>query len=248
MKNVSGRHDYCIGYNTNKKGATVVRNSIFRVGRYLAVMTTLLALIGMSASVQATSFRRGWDPLFNTAFPDLGWRGEAVIFVSDSCVSAGTTVSFDTSGVNTSCGGSANLESYLLEFYDVNNPLVNLFSASDSTPGSPLFPAVSAVSFGIGSIADGVSLHNEIQVTGSFSFDSHPNTVFTAFLDFDINATTGLDSTSLRLQEICEKCNPDIFYSTVNPTVAWSQVPVPAPLALVGIGLFALAMTRRRRA
>lgn len=246
MKNVSGRHDYCFGWDTvNKKEATVVHNSIFRVGRYLTVMTTLLALIGMATSVQAASFRRSWDPLFNSSFSTtLGWRGEAEIFVSDSCVSAGATVSFDTSGLS-GCG-SANLESYLLEFYDIGSPGVILDSASDSAPGSPLFPAVSAVSFDAFEVADGVSLWGEIQVADSFTFPSSidfPTTAFTAFITF------GLDSTSLRLEEICDddvSCEPTSFFSDVEPTVAWSRVPAPASLALLGIGLFALGMNRRR--
>jgi hypothetical protein len=200
------------------------------------VMTTLLALIGMATSAQAARFRRSWDPLFNVAFsPTLGWRGEAEIFVSDGCVSANSTVTYNASGVTT-CG-SANIESYTLEFYNVGTPLVNLDSFSDSTPGSPAFEAVLEVSFDNDPIANGVSLWGEIEVAGSFSFN---NSSFTSFITF------GLNSTSLRLEENCIYNQCTSYFSDVEPTVEWSQVPTPAPLALLGIGLLALAMTRRR--
>ena len=138
-----------------------MRDSDFGAGRCLVVMTTLLALSGMATTVQAGLFKRAWDPLFNNSFSTtLGWRGEAVIFVSDGCVDSSTSVGFDMSGL-ASCG-SANLESYLLEFYDINDPLVILDSASDSAPGTPAFPAVSEVSFDSDSIADGVSLWGDI--------------------------------------------------------------------------------------
>jgi hypothetical protein len=221
-----------------------VRNSIFRVGRFLAVMTTLLALIGMATSAQAASFRRGWDPLFNGSFSSsLGWRGEAVINVSDCLVSGGATVTFDSGGLF-GCG-SANVESYTLEFYDIGNASVNLDSFSDSTPTSPAFPAVFQVRFdnGLIPIASGVSLWGEIEVAGSFSFN---NSSFTSFITF------GLDSTSLRLKEICSDdvdCEPTSYFSNVEPALTtWSKVPTPAPLTLLGIGLFALVMTRRRKA
>lgn len=223
-----------------------MRNSIFLVGRHLAVITTLLALIGMATSAQAASFRRGWDPLFNAAFPfaDLGWRGEAVIFVSDLCVSASSTASFLETGVPVTCG-EAYIESYTLEFYDIGTPLVTLDSASDSAPGSPLFPTVKDVRFDGGSIADGVTLWGDIEVTGTFSFSGID---YTAFMSLGLDLV-GLDSTSLRLEEICDYDDVcPTWTSEVEPTVEWSQVPTPAPLALLGIGLLALTMTRRRKA
>jgi hypothetical protein len=230
-----------------------MRNSIFRVGRFLTVMTTLLALLVMATSAQAARFRRSWDPLFNATFSStLGWRGEAEVFVSDSCVSALGSPTFDdiTGVANAGClgPGSANLESYLLEFYNILSPGITLDSASDSAPGSPLFPAVSAVSFDALEVASGVSLWGEIEVAGIFTFPSSidfPTTAFTAFMTF------GLDSTSLRLAAICGgiEC-PSYFNDAVNnePEVEWSQVPTPAPLALLGIGLLALSLSRRRKA
>jgi hypothetical protein len=222
--------------SANQRRGSIVRNFIFRAGRFLSVITTLLALVGVASSVQAASFRKGWDPLFNIDFSTtLGWRGEAVIFVDDDCVIGSSTQAFP----GNSCG-SANLESYLLEFYNINNPLVILDSASDSAPGSPAFPAVSAVSFDSESIADGVSLLTPIEVSGSFSFTGYESS-FTAFITF------GLDSTSLKLQESnCEgECTS--FLSTIEPTVEWSRVPVPATLALFGIGLAGLGWSRRKK-
>ena len=99
-------------------------NSVFRLARNLSVLTTLLALLSMATSVQAASFRKSWDPEISDSFSSLvgvkvGWRGEAEIFVSDGCIDPVATIDFIAGSAT--CG-TADLESYLLEFYDVADP------------------------------------------------------------------------------------------------------------------------------
>ena len=109
---------------------------------------------------------------------------------------------------------------------------------------------VSAVSFYSDSIADGISLAGPILVTGPFTFGDY-NGSFRAELYFDLNEDEGVNGPSLRLIENCESECPGPYDNdgvTYPPTVAWSQVPAPAPLGLLGIGLFALRVMRRRMA
>ena len=219
-----------------------MRNVKFRVGRFIAILTTLVALTGVAASVQAASFRKSWDPEFSDVFSalvgvDVGWRGEALLFVDDACITSSAVVGFPDP-----CGTSSLL-SYELEFYDVGTNAI-LGTGSDSAPGTPLFPLVTAISFDGTALPDGVSLDGPLFVPGAFSFGSYPAT-FQAILTFDLSGP------SLALRE---NCDDDVcpFYEndgqTYPPTVTWQWVPAPAPLALLGLGLVVMGMVRRRTA
>ena len=219
-----------------------MRNSKFRVARYATILTTLVALTGLAASTQAASFRKSWDPEFSDVFSglvgvDVGWRGEALISVSDPCVAPGTVIFPDP------CG-AASLQSYELEFYDVGTDAI-LGTGSDTAPGTPPFPDVTAVSFDGSSLADGVSLAGPLSVPGTFTFGDYPFS-FNALLSFD------LAGPSLTLVENCGDLEFCSSYqndgATYPPTVTWERVPVPASIALVGIGLVALGLMRRRTA
>lgn len=224
-----------------------MNNSKFRWGRSLAVLSTLVALTGVAASAQAVSFRKTWDPIFSASFSALvgvnvGWRGEALVFVDDGCVSASTLVSFPDA-----CG-SASLQSYELEFYDFDTDAV-LGTGSDSAPGTPLFPAVTAISFDVSEIANGIGLNGPILVDGPFTFGDY-GTSFQAELFFDLDLNEEVNGPSLVLVPICEgeDCPSSLANDgeTYPPVVTWSQVPVPTPLSLMGLGLLALGLMRRR--
>jgi hypothetical protein len=224
-----------------KLPAMRMKNSIVRLARNLSVVTTLLALLGVATSVQAASFRKSWDPIFNTDLSaTLGWRGEALIFVDDACIGSGVDVMFPND-----CG-PASVQSYVLELYDVGtNALVDM--GSGAAPG---LPAVEVVSFDGSAIPDGISLAGPLLFQDLFRIALDEAPVWAAELTF------GLTGPSLRLtnvecqDEICSYVNDGQNYP---PTVEWSlvtppsQVPTPATLALFGIGLAGLGWSRRKK-
>ena len=214
----------------------------FRVGRFFALVAALVALTSLATSVNAASFRKSWDPFFSQDFAvlvnvEVGWRGEALVFVDDACVATSADVAFpDDCGV-------ANLLSYELEFYEVGTNVI-LGMGSDSAPGTPVFPAVNTISFDAASIPNGISLAGALLVPGTFTFGDYSNS-FDAELLFDLSGP------SLTLVENCgqEQC---AAYSNDSqnfpPTVNWEQVPTPATLGLMSLGLLTLGLMRRRRA
>lgn len=217
-----------------------MRNSILRQARPFLLLSALTALSALTTNAQAAAFRTTWDPVFNDSFSTLvgvsvGWRGTADITVDDGCVASSAIVSFPGG-----CG-TATLDSYELEFYDVITDII-----LGTGTGSSGLPGVSKVSFDAMSIADGLEIGSAIDV-GAFSFGSYSNS-FDAFLDF------GLDGPSLTLVENCyyiDDVGSSGCASFVNdseiypPTVTWEAIPTPASLPLFGIGLFALVLMRR---
>lgn len=216
-------------------------NFIFRTCRHFSILAIIIALVGVTTSVQAASFRKSWDPEFSDAFSalvgvDVGWRGEALLFVDNNCVTSSAVVNF------LNACGTASLQSYELEFYDVGTNAI-LGTGSDTAPGTPVFPAVTAVSFDASAIANGVSLAGPLFVPGVFSFGEYP-------LSFRAQLTFDLTGPSLTLRENCDNeiCpSYENDGTTYPPDVTWSQVPVPATLALFGIGLAGLGWSRRRK-
>ena len=59
-----------------------------------------------------------WDPAFGPPFSDLGWRGQATIFVPDACASRGTALV--SNALN--CGGLAVVQAAQVQLYDLAAP------------------------------------------------------------------------------------------------------------------------------
>ena len=95
--------------------------------------------------------------------------------------------------------------------------------------------------------------HGPILANGPFTFGTYiPE--FRAELSFDLEEVEDVNGPSLALIENCgqfcdfyvndgEKYPPDVTWSLVPP----SQVPTPATLALIGIGLAGLGWSRRKK-
>jgi hypothetical protein len=81
---------------------------------------TLLVAAGLAfaAPAQAVTYHGFWDPSFGSAFPDLGWRGEATFFVPDACLSeSGLVFNFE------SCSNfGMKILGAEVEFYKLSDP------------------------------------------------------------------------------------------------------------------------------
>jgi len=91
--------------------------------RSATLTATLLTVLAFAPSAQAIQYTGAWDPSFGSAFPDLGWRGEATFFIPDACLSqSGWVFNFD------SCSSSGmQLVSAEVEFYKFSDPTNTAF-------------------------------------------------------------------------------------------------------------------------
>ena len=54
--------------------------------KFYVAAAVFASMLAVTAPTQAVVYSGAWDPAFGSAFPQLGWRGEAKFFVPDACV------------------------------------------------------------------------------------------------------------------------------------------------------------------
>jgi hypothetical protein len=205
--------------------------------RTIASAIAVASLFAFAGPARAAIWTGAWDPAFGSAFPDLGWRGEASFFLPDACqAEEGWVFNFE------SCSGSGmKILSAEVEFYKLSDPTNVAFqeTLSFNIPSS----AVLSMRIENGVLAG---------VIGTFLY-SRPSTLpiaggpYTDFVLFfeDNLARMGFVSDpqeGQRTSGFSDK-NP----SDGTPFITFRAVPEPATWTLLLLGAVAGLSLRRGR-
>lgn len=199
--------------------------------KLVSVAVGVAASFALASPAQAALYSGDWDPAFGSAFPDLGWRGDATFFIPDACVGlSGWVFNFGQ------CSGMKILEAEV-EFYSLSDPA--------STTLETLVFDVPSTAVGWANLDDGQLLG----VIGAFPYFR------LSMLDI-----AGGDYTKFFLSFVDDFpvliADPPGPHNTVmsditpqgRPTITFRVVPEPGALALLGLGLGMIGlMTRQKR-
>jgi hypothetical protein len=178
-----------------------------------------------------------WDPAFGSAFPDLGWRGQATFFVPDACLSqSGWVLNSD------SCSSfGMKIVSAEVEFYKFSDPTNATYQETllFGTPSS----AVVSVELDNGMLEGvlGTFLYSR---SSTLPLAGGTHTEFVLFFEGDlarmfyVSDPPGGPKTSGFSEE-----NP----IGGRPFMTFSIVPEPTSLSLLGVGLLFTAWLSRGR-
>lgn len=86
--------------------------------RTVVATVAMASMFGIAAPAKAVIWSGAWDPAFGSAFPELGWRGEATFFLPDACLAEqGWVFNFE------SCSSfGMKILSAEVEFYKLSDP------------------------------------------------------------------------------------------------------------------------------
>jgi MYXO-CTERM domain-containing protein len=193
--------------------------------------------LACAAPAQAVVYAGRWDPAFGPAFPDLGWRGEALFFVPDACLALSGLI------LNTApCSASSmQILSAEVDFYRVSDPL------------NPAFQETLNFNVPSGDVTAMQVVANELAgVFGTFGYTRSatlplagaPFTDFLLFFEGDV--------AQLAFVSLGEGHPPSGFSSQAQITFSRLNGPIPVSepgsLALMLLGLGAIGVIRRRHA
>ena len=188
------------------------------------------------APSQAAIFDGAWDPAFGSAFPELGWRGEARFFVPDACLAeSGWVFNFE------SCSGfTMKVLSAEVEFYKISDPTNPAFHETLSFDVATSL--VAAMQIEDGQLA-GLYATFDYFRSSTLAIAGGPYTDFVLLFEGDI-ARMGFISDppdGPKKRGFSDRNPPD-----GAPFITFRVVPEPGSLALVFLSLLGIASLAMR--
>ena len=196
-----------------------------------------VAGLAFAAPSQAVVWVGAWDPAFGSAFPELGWRGEATFFVPDACLAeSGWVFNFESCS-----GGTMKVLSAEVEFYKLTDPTNPLFqeTLSFDDPTS----LVVALRIENGMLA-GLFATFDYFVPSTLAIAGGPYTDFVLMFEDDLARMAFISDPpdGPKTKGISDRTTPD-----GSPFITFRVVPEPGSLVLVVLAMLAMGFSLRRR-
>lgn len=212
--------------------------SLFEKLKRARAALLVAAGLACSAPSQAIIFTGAWDPAFGSAFPELGWRGEAKFFVPDPCLAeSGWVFNFESCS-----GGGMKVLSAEVEFYKLTDPTNPVFqetlSFSDPTD------LVLAMKIEGGELV-GLYATFDYFVPSTLAIAGGPYTDFVLLFQDDLARMAFISDPpdGPKVKGISDANPPD-----GSPFITFRVVPEPASVALLLVALLVIGVQLRRTA
>ena len=200
-------------------------------------------LLGATGAAQAAFVQGNWDPAYGAPFSQLGWEGDARIFVPDECLANDGQVLNDY----IECGPGMSVVNAQVRFYNLStsNIVEQLDFTGSVQVGSIFVDDGKVVAFSLFSMGRVGSTSAEARPDGS------PNNAFFALeLEYSLNVLNEPVTPSPVVAGLAWYANgftEDLGGANSTPAVVTvRQVPVPGTLALALASLALLGGLRRR--
>jgi PEP-CTERM motif len=208
---------------------------------FIRGLVALVVIVGVAAvtPARAISYAGKWDPAFESAFPDLGWRGEAIFFLPDACLAQSGWI---LNGDSCSAFGM-RIVSAEVEFYKLSDSTNPAFQETLSfNVASPAVASMKLDSNGLLTDVYGTFLYT---LSSTLPFAGGPYTDFLLFFQGDL-ARMIYESEppgGKKIVGISDRNPPD-----GRPVMTFSVVPEPGSVTLALAALLVIAFLLRRRA